>query len=98
VQLTALAQAALRQRMPQGEPGGPPDPTPGILTSRTGRFIQSTQVLQINERKRTIFYTYDPIYRVHETTYQPTRLVTETIRQVAQQQFGSIYTLFRRDL
>ena len=96
VQLTALAQKALQQRMPQGQPGGPPDPTPGILTSRTGRFIQSAQVLKINERKRTIFYTYDPIYRVHEEKYKPTELVTNTIREVAQQQFGVRYALFRR--
>jgi len=96
IQLTALAQRALQQRMPQGQPGGPPDPTPGILTSRTGRFIQSAQVLKINERKRTIFYTYDPIYRVHEEKYKPTELVTNTIREVAQQQFGVRYALFRR--
>ena len=32
LQLTTLVQRAMKQRMPQGQPGGPPDPTPGILT------------------------------------------------------------------
>lgn len=96
VQLSELVRQAMEQRMPKGVPGGPPDPTPGILTYRTGRFVESTTILNINTRKRVINYTYDPIYRVHENTYRPNDLVASTIREVAQQYFGQRYALFRK--
>lgn len=86
----------MRLRMPEGVPGGPPEPTPGILTYRTGRFVESTTILNINFRKRVINYTYDPIYRVHENKYKPNELVQSTIREVAQREFGQRYALFRK--
>ena len=95
IQLTALVQKAMQQRMPQGEPGGPPDPTPGILTNRTGRFVQSTLVTRVNSRKRTMYYRYDPIYRVHESKYKVSDLIERSIREVAQQQFGKLFAIFR---
>ena len=85
----------MQQRMPQGEPGGPPDPTPGILTNRTGRFVQSTLVTRVNSRKRTMYYRYDPIYRVHESKYKVSDLIERSIREVAQQQFGKLFAIFR---
>lgn len=96
IQLSELVRQAMKQRMPQGVPGGPPDPTPGILTYRTGRFVESTTILNINIRKKVINYTYDPIYRVHENTYRPNELVASTIREVAQQYLGQRYALFRK--
>jgi len=96
VQLSLLVRQAMRQRMPEGVPGGPPEPTPGILTYRSGRFVESTTILNINFRKRVINYTYDPIYRVHENKYKPNELVQSTIREVAQREFGQRYALFRK--
>ena len=82
--------------MPKGIPGGPPEPTPGILTYRTGQFVESTTVLNINKRKRMINYTYDPIYRVHESEYRPSELIANSLREVAQRVFGERYAVFRK--
>jgi len=96
VQLAELVRRALKQRMPQGTPGGPPEPTPGTLTYRTGRFVNSVGILALNKRKRLINYTYDPIYRQWEEKYKSETLIESTIREVAQQQFGARYALYRR--
>lgn len=95
VQLTALVQKAMLQRMPQGSPGGPPAPTPGILTNRTGTFVRSTQITLINKRNKEIKFKYDPIYKIHESTYKPTELISQSIREVAQQAFGKRFYVYR---
>ena len=91
IQLTTLVQRAMKQRMPQGQPGGPPDPTPGILTSRTGRFVQSTLVTSINKRRQEVLFRYDPIYAIHEDKYKVSLLISNSIREVAQRVFGKKY-------
>lgn len=82
VQLTEIARRAFVQRMPKdrGQP-----PVPNILTYRTGRFAQSFQITKVNEAANQITYTYDPIYRVHETSGRdPRRLISGGIRQAVQ--------------
>ena len=91
LQLTTLVQRAMKQRMPQGQPGGPPDPTPGILTNRTGRFVQSTLVTRVNKRRSEMYFRYDPIYQIHEDKYKVSLLISNSIREVAQRVFGKKY-------
>lgn len=91
IQLTSLVQRAMRQRMPQGQKGGPPDPTPGILTNRTGRFVQSTVITRVNQRRREMYFRYDPIYAVHEDKYKVSLLISQSIREAAQQVFRKKY-------
>jgi len=91
LQLTTLVQRAIKQRMPQGQPGGPPDPTPGILTNRTGRFVQSTLITAVNKRRSEMYFKYDPIYAIHEDKYKVSLLISNSIREVAQRVFGKKY-------
>ena len=96
-QLTELARKAFVQRMPKGQPDGPPPPVDGILTYRTGRFAKSFEILSVDERAKRIRYTYDPIYRVHEeTSRNPRTLIESGIRRVVQQKFGAAFRFIRQ--
>ena len=96
-QLTELARKAFVQRMPKGQPDGPPPPVDGILTYRTGRFAKSFEILTVDERAKRIRYTYDPIYRVHESTGRnPRTLIESGIRRVVQQKFGTAFRFIRQ--
>lgn len=65
-QIEALARRLFREKMPTGTPGGPPPPRPDILTFRTGRLVDSFRVVQYNQKKNIIKYTFDPIYNVYD--------------------------------
>ena len=96
-QLTELARKAFVQRMPKGQPDGPPPPVDGILTYRTGRFAKSFEILTVDERAKRIRYTYDPIYRVHEATSRnPRTLIESAIRNVVQRKLGKMFGYIRQ--
>jgi len=81
-QITALVKREMLRRMPIGPVGGPPL-SPRVLTYRTGRFVNSTQVFADIERKQ-IQYFYNPIYSVHEkTSRDPRNLMRASISSVA---------------
>lgn len=95
IQLTALVQRAMLQRMPRGPERGPPL-SPRILTHRTGQFLRSTQISLLNYKTNVIQYFYDPIYRVHENTKRdPRELIEASIREVTQRQFGRQFNIIR---
>ena len=88
-QITELARRAFVQRMPKGVNKRTPPPVDNILTYRSGRFAQSFNILTIDERANKIIYTYDPIYRVHESTSRnPRNLIEGGIRKVVQRKLG----------
>ncbi len=96
-QITELARKAFVQRMPRGVPKGPPPPVDNVLTYRSGRFAQSFQILTIDAKNNSIRYTYDPIYRVHESTSRnPRNLIEGGIRKVVQEQFARAFKLIRQ--
>jgi len=97
-QIEALARRMFRATMPKGEPGGPPRPNPLVLTERTGRFAESFQVLRINEKKRFLEYTYDPIYNVFESERRaPSKLIeTQGLRPAVQQIVGQYFRFIRK--
>lgn len=65
-QIEALARRLFREKMPTGVPGGPPPARPDVLTFRTGRLVDSFRILQYNQKKDIIKYTFDPIYNVYD--------------------------------
>jgi hypothetical protein len=96
IQLEEIARRAFVGRMPKDK-GQPP--VPGILTYRTGRFAESFQITKINEAAKIITYTYDPVYRIHETTGRdPKRLIGTGIRDAVRQvlKTNENYRLVRR--
>jgi len=97
-QIEALARRLFRATMPKGEPGGPPRPNPLVLTERTGRFAESFQILRINEKKRFLEYTYDPIYNVFESERRaPSKLIeTQGLRPAVQQIVGQYFRFIRK--
>jgi hypothetical protein len=68
LQIEALARRLFREKMPTGVPGGPPPARPDVLTYRTGRLVDSFRILQYNQRKDIIKYTFDPIYNIYDGT------------------------------
>jgi len=96
-QITELARKAFVQRMPKGVTKRTPPPVDNVLTYRSGRFAQSFQILTIDAKNDRIRYTYDPIYRVHESTSRnPRDLIEGGIRKVVQQQFAKTFKLVRQ--
>lgn len=97
-QIEALARRMFRATMPKGTPGGPPAPNPLVLTERTGRFAESFQVLRINEKKKFLEYTYDPIYNVFESERRaPSKLIEQQgLRPAVQQLVGTYYRFIRK--
>ena len=94
IQLTSLVQQAMQQRMAKGVPGGPPEPTPGRLTFRTGRYVKSVNITRITSKK-LIYFKYDPIYRQWESEYNAETFISQTIREVAQREFGKRFFVYR---
>lgn len=81
------------QKMPHGEPGGPPAPVPGILTYRTGRFANSIDLL-VNYKTRVVKYYYNPIYYVHEhTSRDPRVLIRSSIESVLASRFKQTFNI-----
>lgn len=97
-QIEALARRLFRSVMPKGEPWGPPPPNPTILTERTGRFADSFTVTRINQKKKFIEYTYDPIYNVFESERRaPSKLIEQKgLRPAVQQLVGEYYRFVRK--
>ncbi|ASE99694.1 hypothetical protein [uncultured virus] len=96
VQLQELARKVFTQKMPRGPRRGPPL-SQDVLTFRSGRFARSFQVLQLNLKKRMIAYTYDPVYRVHESSNRdPRDLLGDSIRDVVLQIFGTQFNVVRK--
>jgi hypothetical protein len=97
-QIEALARRLFRSKMPKGEPWGPPPPNPTILTERTGRFADSFTVTRINQKKKFIEYTYDPIYNVFESERRaPSKLIeSQGLRPAVQQLVGEYYRFIRK--
>jgi len=97
-QIEALARKLFRAKMPKGQPGGPPPPVSEILTERTGRFAESFTVTRINQKKKFVEYTYDPIYNVFESERRaPSKLIeTQGLRPAVQQIVGEYYRFIRR--
>ena len=97
-QIEALARKLFRAKMPKGQPGGPPPPVNEILTERTGRFAESFTVTRINQKKKFVEYTYDPIYNVFESERRaPSKLIeTQGLRPAVQQIVGEYYRFIRR--
>lgn len=94
IQLTSLVQQAMEQRMAKGVPGGPPEPTPGRLTYRSGRYVKSVQITRMTSKK-LIYYKYDPIYRQWENKYKAQTYIEQTIREVAQREFGKRFFVYK---
>jgi hypothetical protein len=97
-QIEALARKLFRAKMPKGQPGGPPPPVSEILTERTGRFAESFTVTRVNQKKKFVEYTYDPIYNVFESERRaPSKLIeTQGLRPAVQQLVGEYYRFIRR--
>lgn len=94
VQMTALVQRAVVQRMPKGPRRGPPL-SDDILTYRSGRFARSVQIALLNYKTSVIRFFYDPVYQVHEPTRSPSDLIESSIREVTQQLYGRQFNILR---
>ena len=92
-QIEALARRLFREKMPTGVPGGPPPARPDILTYRTGRLVDSFRILQYNQRKNIIKYTFDPIYNVYDGTQRDVdKLVVQSgLRPAVRQLVGEFH-------
>lgn len=97
-QIEALARKLFRSIMPKGKPGGPPPPNPTVLTERTGRFAESFTITRVNQKKKFIEYTYDPIYNVFESERRaPSNLIEQKgLRPAVQQLVGEYYRFIRK--
>jgi len=82
-----------REKMPTGVPGGPPPARPDILTYRTGRLVDSFRILQYNQRKNIIKYTFDPIYNVYDGSQRDVdKLVVQSgLRPAVRQLVGEFH-------
>jgi len=94
VQMTALVQRAVVQRMPKGPRRGPPL-SDDVLTYRSGRFARSVQIALLNYKTSVIKFFYDPVYQVHEPTRSPSDLIESSIREVTQQLYGRQFNILR---
>ena len=94
VQMTALVQRAVVQKMPKGPRRGPPL-SDDVLTYRSGRFARSVQIALLNYKTSVIRFFYDPVYQVHEPTRSPSDLIESSIREVTQQLYGRQFNILR---
>jgi hypothetical protein len=92
-QIEALARRLFREKMPTGVPGGPPPPRPDVLTFRTGRLVDSFRVIQYNQKKNIIKYTFDPIYNVYDGTQRDVDelIVQSGLRPAVRQLIGEFH-------
>lgn len=92
--ITALTKREMLRRMPIGPVGGPPKSS-RVLTYRTGRFVNSLQVMA-NIRTQNMQYYYDPNYWVHEATSRnPKDLIGSSLNSVTRSLFGKRFNLIK---
>ena len=96
--IEALARKLFRSKMPKGNLEALHRLLDEILTERTGRFAESFTITRINQRKKFVEYTYDPIYNVFESERRaPSKLIeTQGLRPAVQQIVGEYYRFIRR--
>ena len=92
--ITALTKREMLRRMPVGPIGGPPKSS-RVLTYRTGRFVDSVQVIA-NINNKQIQYYYSPNYWIHEATSRnPRNLIDSSINSVTRSLFGKRFNLVK---
>lgn len=92
--ITALTKREMLRRMPIGPIGGPPKSS-RVLTYRTGRFVNSVQVIA-DMRSKAMQYYYDPNYWIHEATSRnPRNLIDSSINSVTRSLFGRRFNLVK---
>lgn len=95
-QFSAILRARMNKLGPHGPVGGRPSPASTRLTHRTGEYLASIQVANINYKNKLIDYFYGPKYVVHETLKggqrNPQDTLNPTIRAVAFQLLGQNFT------
>ncbi len=92
--ITALTKREMLRRMPIGPIGGPPKSS-RVLTYRTGRFVNSVQVIA-DMKSRAMQYYYDPNYWIHEATSRnPRNLIDSSINSVTRSLFGRRFNLVK---
>lgn len=92
--ITALTKREMLRRMPIGPIGGPPKSS-RVLTYRTGRFVDSVQVIA-DMRSKAMQYYYDPNYWIHEATSRnPRNLIGSSINSVTRSLFGKRFNLVK---
>lgn len=88
IQLSALVQQRLKDKMPIGPVGGRIT-RPDILTRRTDRFLKSVTISYLNYTKKIIKYFYNPIYTAHvPTARNPDVLIENSIREIVVARVG----------
>jgi hypothetical protein len=92
--ITALTKREMLRRMPIGPVGGPPKSS-RVLTYRTGRFVNSLQVM-VDMKSAIMQYYYDPNYWVHEATSRnPRNLIDSSLNSVTRALFGKRFNLIK---
>jgi hypothetical protein len=92
--ITALTKREMLRRMPIGPVGGPPKSS-RVLTYRTGRFVNSLQVMA-DMKSATMQYYYNPNYWVHEATSRnPRNLIGSSLSSVTRALFGKRFNLIK---
>ena len=92
--ITALTKREMLRRMPIGPVGGPPKSS-RVLTYRTGRFVNSLQVIA-DMRTQNMQYYYNPNYWVHEATSRdPKNLIGSSLNSVTRSLFGNRFNLVK---
>ena len=92
--ITALTKREMLRRMPIGPIGGPPKSS-RVLTYRTGRFVNSVQVIA-DMKSKAMQYYYDPNYWIHEATSRnPRNLIDSSINSVTRSLFGRRFNLVK---
>lgn len=92
--ITNLTKREMMRRMPIGPVGGPPLSS-RVLTYRTGRFVQSLQVIADLRTQRMQYY-YNPNYWIHEATSRnPRNLIDSSINSIARTLFGKRFELIK---
>jgi hypothetical protein len=89
-QFSALVRKAVIDDSPKGPLRGPAlGRARGVLTIRTGRYVNSIRVTSINIKNQMIRYIYHPIYLIHEpTVFKPSKHIGKHIRELAKQVYG----------
>lgn len=89
--LTPILQAAIYSKMKKA--GSPRPPT---ITYRTGTFLDSVRVVNINYRSNVISYFSNPIYySLEKYGYKVEDLITGSLREVTQQIYSRQFNLTR---
>lgn len=90
-QLTSLLRLEVFSRMKKAGKAAPP-----ILTTRTGRFIENLDVVQVNYKNNVINYYSLPLYySLEEYDYEVTDLIEGSLRAVTQKLYSRQFNLVR---